>query len=383
MDPFWGCGLVGDIRPGVAVWDSLIKDLQATSHAGLVATWNWDVLPQQGQAYNDHFLFFPDAQCGGTSSGAATAFPVYTGQTLSPGGPRLANLALGGNEPDQVGYCQVYNSPGYPMTHCDGYKMRANDPACGDCKCLDWKPSTGCTYDVTGCGMWPIGDASCKAALSPDMKEPFPFDCFGSKSSPALCPAPCKDAVLSNFKQFYKDLAAKGYQYASTPIVASDVQFNRDLLKAAGCDSSALGVGQARLAQGCPTHSAFHFYSAGCPSLADPSASIQDFKAKVQASKRLNADFHLQGTIVNELGSLKGADPTCPPENMSAMMRELFEYLKSDDGKGVVSQMVWFNQKEVGGTYDLRLVGDGDVLTDLGKTYSAVCQDWAKAVTKA
>jgi len=379
-DPFWGCGLVGkSIDPTANVWSGLINDLSRTSDIGKVSTWNWDVAPQKDDHLNDKFLFFPNAQCGGTSADSASTYTAYVQGKQFGGGAFLANMALGGNEPDQIGYCQDYTSPGpHSVTDCDGRMMAAGKcTGNNECKCLNWNPETQCTYDVTGCGMWPLNAQSC-----PTNPATFPFDCVGQHKSQA-CPPACKQGMVDSFKKFYQTLAEKGYEYASTPIVASDVSFNRDLLEAAGC-SSVQEKGLDRLRKGCPTHSAFHFYSSGCPDLNNPDASISDFKNKVSLSKQLNSDFHLQGTIVNELGSLQvsGSPDTCPDENISGMMKDLFAHLKSPEGSGVVSQMVWFNQDQIGGTYDLTLVRGGE-LSLLGKTYSSACQDWAKSEGRA
>merc|ERR1712107_259498 len=59
------------------------------------------------------------------------------------------------------------------------------------------------------------------------------------------------------------------------------------------------------------------------------------------------------------------------------MMGKLFDHLTTD-GKGVVSQMTWFNQNGVGGTFDLRLIKDGK-LSALGEKYKTVCQTWSQA----
>jgi hypothetical protein len=60
------------------------------------------------------------------------------------------------------------------------------------------------------------------------------------------------------------------------------------------------------------------------------------------------------------------------------MMSDLFEHLQTEDGRGVVSQMVWFNQDKTGGTFDLRLVNDDtQMLTPLGEQYQQSCLKWA------
>lgn len=60
------------------------------------------------------------------------------------------------------------------------------------------------------------------------------------------------------------------------------------------------------------------------------------------------------------------------------MMGKLFDHLKTEAGKGVVSQMIWFNENQTGGTFDLRLVKDGQ-LSKLGEMYKTACKSWAQA----
>lgn len=378
-DLFWGCGLLGKtIRPSDPVWKALIADLQKTSSFQKVATWNWDIQPQSDDLLNSDFMFFPNVQCAGTSADAGDAYLSQT--TKLPGGIGMASLALGGNEPDQVGYCQNYTDPDTQGMPCNGFMMR-NGTCTGTSQCFcKWDPTTSqCQYDVTGCGMWPVGNPNCTG-------QPFPFWCFGkakktcrSGEDPAqCCSTTCHNSMLSAFSDFFVDMAYKGYTYATTPIVASDLSFIQQLMDEAGCGSDAVkGLkGQERLKRGCPTHSAFHFYTSGCPT--DPDKAIQGFVSKVNMTKHLNTQFALEGAIVNEIGALRGNDTHCTDDEVAAMMSRLFDYLKTPDGTGVVSQMMWFNEDDTGGTFDLRLIKDG-TLSKLGETYTAACKSWAES----
>lgn len=381
VDPFWGCGLLGkDIQPTDPVWSALIADLKQTNRYQKVATWNWDIQPQSDEHLSPDFLFFPNIQCAGTSTGAGGS---YLNQNAGlPGGAIMAPLALGGNEPDQVGYCQNYTHPGTHISNCDGFKMREGQ-CTGDSECYcQWDPKAStCRYDVTGCGMWPVS-----TAFADCTGQPFPFWCFGSGKKlcnpgddpSQCCSTSCHGGVVSAFSEFYVDMANKGYTYATTPIVAGDLSFYQQLMEEAGCGQDAVKQlkGQERLKRGCPTHTAFHFYSTGCPT--DPNTAIQGFTDHVKKAKDLNTQFAMDGTIVNELGSLKGQDTQCADEEIAGFMGKLFEFLESDDGKGVVSQMIWFNEDQTGGTFDLRLVKDGK-LSKLGETYKNACKSWAQA----
>merc|ERR1712048_206763 len=114
--------------------------------------------------------------------------------------------------------------------------------------------------------------------------------------------------MLSAFSQFFVDMAYKGYTYATTPIVAGDLTFTDEMLAGAGCDHADVKSlkGADRLKRGCPTHSAFHFYTTGCP--ADPESAVTTFADRVTQAKAMNTKYGLAGTIVNELGSLMGKD---------------------------------------------------------------------------
>ena len=102
LEPFWGCGLLGkDIDPTNPTWQSLIADLKKTNHLNKVATWNWDVKPQSDEHLSNDFLFFPNVQCAGTSAGAGASYLEQS--TALKDGAQMGALALGGNEPDQVG----------------------------------------------------------------------------------------------------------------------------------------------------------------------------------------------------------------------------------------------------------------------------------------
>ena len=86
------------------------------------------------------------------------------------------------------------------------------------------------------------------------------------------------------------------------------------------------------------------------------------------------------GTIVNELGALKGNDKTCDDATIAALIKAIFDYLSSDEGKGVVTEMIWFNQDQVGGTFDLRLIRDNQI-TPMGQQYLDSCKSWVAKQT--
>lgn len=379
--PFWGCGLVGDIQPDIPAWNSLIGALKKANPLDKVSTWNWAMQPTV--ELTGDFLFFPNNQCAGISVGQDQGFPK-PGDTSQ--GMTVSDMALGANEPDQKGYCQLYHDPRYPndpkkcksgtLTDCDSEQMRKDGCQQDPCCCLS-QGQAGCIYDVTGCGMWPVRSSG--GSCPTDKTAPFPYECFGSASDTS-CPSECRDAVVDNFKSFYETMGNNGYKYATAPLIASDLKFTEELMSVAGCDAEDVkqATGNDRLKKGCPTHTAFHFYSSGCPS--DPDKAIAGFKDKVQSAKSINTQFNLAGTIVNELGSLTNSEgETCDPTYISSMMKNLFDYLDTDEAKGVVSQMTWFNQNKTGGTFDLRLVDETGVITPLGDQYMTSCSQWGQS----
>merc|ERR1712151_242368 len=218
-----------------------------------------------------------------------------------------------------------------------------------------------------------------------DPKQSFPYLCFGKEADPSLCSAECKQGMVLAFKDFYKSLATRGYTSATAPLMASDLTFVDELMEAAGCNHPDVmpTQGAARLNMGCPTLTAFHFYTMGCPTASTVDAKIQGFKDKVIAAKSLNQKYNMAGTIVNELGSLTNGDSSCAAADIAHMMSELFDYVSEGDGKGVISQMTWFNQDRTGGTFDLRLVDDQSELTPLGNQYITSCQKWANVAAQS
>ena len=288
----------------------------------------------------------------------------------------MGNLALGANEPDMKGQCLVGDSFG-----CDSFQFRDGTFSSGGCKCSlvsGVGEDNGNSYNVSGCGMWPV---ACRDGISPPQLTPFPFQCFGANKkiqeepSATSCPPQCQQALEDDFNTFYSKLAASGFEYGSTPIIATDLEFLEDILGTTQCAGSPEKQGKDRLQMGCPTHSAFHFYSTGCK--GDPETLIDDFKHKVRKCKEINKKYNLVGTIVNEIGVLKDSkDATCSSEEIAVVMKAIFEYLMTEEGRGVVTEMIWFNQSPVGGTFDLRLIADGKI-TAAGAQYLQSCAQWA------
>jgi len=399
--------LLGHVDSKNNAWKTMINELKKTNSDEVVPTWNWSPEPTVNDGVTKDFMFFPNSQCASISP-FDESLPKYDTDLLNSA--RMAPLLLASNEPDQPGMCQFCKAgTGDDCKKCWSYNNRTT-PCLVNCaqplkNSAEWPGNGGdepYKYDVTGCGMWPLTQSACKNNQTE--KSPFPFECFGKWAFPPGGPNPatqnehplhwdntsescsddCKNAVISDFKNFYKGAKDKGYSYASTPLVASDLKFIDDLMKQAGCaePKTTSLKGKERLEQGCPTHSGFHFYTDGCPRDGHTEEQLlQGFIKNVETSRKLNIKYNLDGTIVNEVGSLIPLDnpvATCDPKDMASMMAGMFSYLEGD-GSGVVSQMIWFNQDHVGGTYDLRLVDENtDKNTILGNQYIKSCQSWAK-----
>ena len=231
------------------------------------------------------FVFRPNLQCAAIDGNQHADTFKKPGVVLDSRAI-MGTVALGSNEPDIPGLC-------LGDSNCDSFGFRSKTQEC----LTNCKPASDYTYPVTGCGFWPIVSPQCQAT---DLQnQAFPFQCFGdtnfsakgskqicgaSGPGPDCCTSECRDSMNQNFYQYYLDLAKAGFEYASTPIIAADTVFLTDLLGATSCAQNPTLKGADRLKMGCPTHSAFHFYSSGCPS--DLEKDIADFKNKVQACKK-------------------------------------------------------------------------------------------------
>lgn len=376
-------------------WKEIVTSLKNSNGTGLVSTWNWGPKPVATDGVTEDFLYFPNDQCATVKDTNA----IQPFNFSLPSDVKTAPLALAANEPDIPAWCQK-SKPGMTQPECWSYGNRTG--SCDLTKCAEVPPGGEYPpkFEVTGCGMWPLQTAACTKAGH----SPFPFECFGEFAFPegghnpaqekghdkplkydgnsVACSEGCKAEMVANFQNFYKNMESKGYTFASAPLVATDLTFTTDLLDAAKCGEPDVKklTGKDRLFRGCPTHSAFHFYTDGCAESNSPEAlekSIEGFKQKVKASRGINEKYELEGTIVNEVGALtKPDEPTC--QFLPEMMETIFDYLRHE-GKGVVSQMMWFNENKTGGTYDLRLVGEDGKMTPLGTQYLKSCDDWYKS----
>eukprot|EP00929_Paragymnodinium_shiwhaense_P080537 TRINITY_DN4200_c0_g1_i1.p1 TRINITY_DN4200_c0_g1~~TRINITY_DN4200_c0_g1_i1.p1 ORF type:complete len:430 (-),score=93.52 TRINITY_DN4200_c0_g1_i1:191-1480(-) len=397
----YGCGLLGPV-PGIqngkasAQTQEFIDGLKKTSPYGKVFYWNWNFAPMTvadaggKQALTSDFIFMPE-QWGNTVADDKYIRPAMQANFLDSDGdvcPALmADIFLGANEPDMTGSCM-----GGMMGKCTAPCTQADADA-GDCPVCHYNVPQGsenpnsqgrcnCYSDshATGSGFWPVSGCS--------ENQPMPklFD-------DAQCVS-----VIKNYNAKNGALAkAKGYKFFTTPLLAYSMDFMKKFVRMAcsGCSDMSCG---------CPTHVAWHFYASDCRPVS--LGGYKSFQDKLNATIELMEEFpHLQGAIVNEVGMLNCAQDTpdaacipgngkypadkqpghtCPandemPNGMSSFLETLLSMVakaKTSDGRSAVAGFSWFNQKEAGGTYDLRLWDDAGKVNSLGKTYLAQCQAW-------
>jgi len=166
-------------------------------------------------------------------------------------------------------------------------------------------------------------------------------------------------------------VAAKGYKFLVSPLVAVDMDWLRSFLThaCAGCSDISCG---------CPTHIGWHFYANDCQ---PEKGGYADFQRKLDATVKLMEEFpHLQGAIVNEVGMLNcdmdtpdaicipggpgqkypaSAQPNnaCPstpsmPKGLASFVERLLQMAgaaKTSDGRRAVVSFTWFNLDMVGG----------------------------------
>jgi len=405
--PFWGCGILGPM-PGIkkggsvsADMQKLIDGLKVTNRKdGKVTYWNWDYSPQQdasasgggSQFLTKDFLFMPENWGVGAADSqkiveAGAINFLLSDNTTCPG--TMADIFLGANEPDIYGSC-MGGMMGKCTAPCSDADVAAKDcPVChlsapqgsesanskGRCNC--WQDS-----HPTSAGYWTVPNVT-------SVYQPLPT-CWDH--------ADCVEVVMNQWKVGAATVAAKGYKYLSTPLVAVDMTWMRKFITKA-CD------GCSAISCGCPTHIGWHFYANDCQ---PEKGGYEAFQAKLDDTVHLMEDFpHLQGAIVNEVGMLncamdtpdaicipdgphqkypatKQANHACPstpslPKGLASFVEELLTMVskaKTSDGRRAVASFTWFNLDMSGGTYNLQLFDNG-TLNELGKQYVTSCQAWA------
>lgn len=402
--PMWGCGLLGSL-PGIsssgatdAQTQKMIDGLKVTSSYGKVSYWNWNLAPalnEDGspQYLSEEVIFMPE-QWGLNAvddqyvrEAGSTNFLDTEGQ---PSPATMADIFLGGNEPDIIGSC-MGNMMGKCTGTCTPAEVASGCPAAkldptpadplpnGHCNCWEFS-------HATGAGFWPLEGCS--------GDQPLP----GAYTDPA-----CMSVILDDWKQTAMTASKKGYKYMTTPLVAVNMDWIEAFLTVA-CD------GCSDVSCGCPTHIGWHFYAADCR--PTELGGYNDFKAKLDRSKQIMEKFpHLLGAIVNEVGMLNcnqqgggvcipnGSDQkypandqpdhACPvtdelPNGLGTFVEQLLDMViatgQTTDGRSVVSSFSWFNENMAGGTYNLQLFNTDGSVNAVGDAYIAACQKWANSM---
>lgn len=138
-DPFWGCGLLGQL-PGISAdgiasgpVQRLIDALKASSSVGKVSYWNWDYVPRttdgQAQYLSKDFIFMPDNWGMTAGKIAEDLKPAGSVGFIDGDGQHspaeMSTLLLGANEPDLFGSCM-----GDMMGKCTAPCTDAEAPSC-------------------------------------------------------------------------------------------------------------------------------------------------------------------------------------------------------------------------------------------------------------
>ena len=108
---------------------------------------------------------------------------------------------------------------------------------------------------------------------------------------------------------------------------------------------------------------------------------MDEFKTKFEKAKELNAEFQLEGSVVNELGAInKNHERDCTDSDVAEVAKQVLDFLKEDAG-ATVTQVAWFNQPaNTGNVFNCELVdNDATQLNEIGKAYLAGCTAWSKA----
>jgi hypothetical protein len=406
--PFWGCGMLGDM-PGInsdystsAPMQTMIDSLKVTNkYNGKVSYWNWNYAPMDNdpttkgghQYLTKDFVFMPNnwgVGAAGNDDVRTAGKSGYIDMTGVVSPSEMGDIFLGANEPDIYGSC-MGDMMGACTGPCTDAEVAANDcpeahltgatgsgkpNSAGHCNC--WQDS-----HATGCGYWPVHGVS-----SP--LQPLPT-CWNNTA--------CVSAVMSAWKTSSAIVAAKGYKYLTTPMVAVSIDWLRQFVTHActGCSDISCG---------CPTHVSWHFYANDCQ---PEKGGYDDFQSKLDKTVALMEEFpHLQGAIVNEVGMLNCAMDTpdaicipngpdqkypalsqpnhaCPstpslPNGLGSFIKTLLEMTgkaKTADGRRAVVSFTWFNLNMAGGTYNLQLFNEDGTINSVGKDYISACQSWA------
>jgi len=405
--PFWGCGLLGPLHGIQAdgtttpAMQTMIDALKSTNkYSGKVTYWDWNYAPQIGddgspENLTQDFLFMPE------NWGVQAVTDEYVRPANAQGfldslgrhcPAQMADIFLGANEPDIIGSCMgdmmgICTGPcppgemgDCPVGHAKAPQGSGHANPNGHCDC--WSDD-----HATGAGFWTVPNIS--------QYQPLPT-CWTNPE--------CVSVVMSAWKQSAAIVAAKGYKYLSTPLIAVDMDWMQSFVKEAcnGCSDMSCG---------CPTHLAWHFYANDCQ---PETGGYAHFQSKLDATVALMNQFpHLMGAIINEVGMLNCAmdtpsavckpngpdqkypaqdqpNHTCPPtpsmpKGLASYLEKLMDMVaaaKAADGRRAVVSFTWFNENMNGGTYNQQLFDDDGSINQIGESYMASCKQWAASVER-
>lgn len=376
-DPMWGCGLLGVI-PGIssdgtvtADTARLIAGIKGSSSYNKVNYWNWNFVPDvvdpdlnKRQYLTKDFIFMPEMWGQGAADVTKIPKAGSTDYLLGDGttsASTVANVFMGSNEPDIYGSCM--------------------GAAFGECLL----PTCCWQYGniATGVGFWPVAG------------------CDGDQPLPTMWEDPkCIDNVMGQWQMTAAAARHRGYKYLSTPLVAFNISYAEQFIKAACSKCQTIECG-------CPQYVGFHFYAYDCQPVA--LGGYAGFQARLdEVADVMDRYPFIKGAIVNEVGMLncqssyqnpicipdngkypasQQPDNACPvteelPNGMASYVEKLFDMVinsKAKDGRSVVKAFSWFMLDKVGGTYNQKIFDSSGKLNKVGEEYISSCQRWEQA----
>jgi len=210
----------------------------------------------------------------------------------------------------------------------------------------------------------------------------------------------CIESVIGYWKMTAAAAKYRGYKYLTTPLVAFNISYAEQFIKAACKECHTIDCG-------CPQYVGFHFYAYDCQ--PEALGGYSGFQARLDEVKDVMERYpFIKGAIVNEVGMLncqssyqnpicipdsgrypasQQPDNACPvteelPNGMASYVEKLFDMViasKTSDGRAVVKAFSWFMLDKVGGTYNQKIFDSNGNLNAVGEEYISSCQRWETA----
>jgi len=229
----------------------------------------------------------------------------------------------------------------------------------------------------------------------------WPFTgCAGEHPLPTMWEDPlCIDSVMGHWQQTARVARYRGYRYLTTPLVAFNISYAEEFIKAACTQCQSIECG-------CPVYVGLHFYAYDCQPRT--LGGYTGFQARLDEVADLMDRYpFIKGAIINEVGMLncqsshdnpicipdtgdypasQNPNNACPktkelPKGMASYVEDLFDMVinaRTSDGRDVVKSFTWFMLNQAGGTYNQQIF-NGEQLNDVGEAYIQSCQRWEQS----